>query len=191
MNDPNKKRCRWITATSVVVLVLVIIVAVVVLTRNKEEATRTEQLLNLLADNDISNIDDLRTEGTPQNEAAIWIAKHDKFGLPIGMMYDALVDRYTLAVLYFALGGDEKWPQSLIFLSGDKHVCEWWEYLEDSSQNINVATMAKFSSSVEVLRDELGIGGVIGCIDIDGDLVPTGISLRKYSFDRPPPYRTT
>jgi hypothetical protein len=121
-------------------------------------------VVTLLADAGIANIEDLRVAGSPQNLAAIWIADQDKVVLPLSLN-NSFLDRYVLSVLYFALGGKKAWPTSLHFLS-DKHVCDWWQFVEGSPDPAK--------------GQKLPITGVFGCIDVKGELVPTGISLRKY-----------
>jgi hypothetical protein len=60
-------------------------------------------------------------EGSPQFKASRWIADEDTFHLPTS---DAsFVERYALAVIYFAMDGP-KWPTNLGFLS-PKRTCDW------------------------------------------------------------------
>ena len=82
---------------------------------------------------DISNLGDLENNDKPQYKAALWIADQDKIndgdGLPLPddpVNYDAsygFVQRYILAVMYFALDGP-KWGNQVNFLS-EKSVCDW------------------------------------------------------------------
>jgi Leucine-rich repeat (LRR) protein len=65
-----------------------------------------------------------QSPGTPQWEAIEWIADFDSVKLPID---DSLnfKQRYVLAVLYFALGG-ENWTYKLEFLDRE-NVCDWYQ----------------------------------------------------------------
>jgi Leucine-rich repeat (LRR) protein len=56
------------------------------------------------------NWDDLRTRGTPQNAAMFWMALEDTYSKREGwdVKSDRYLQRFVLAVIYFALNGD-KW----------------------------------------------------------------------------------
>jgi Leucine-rich repeat (LRR) protein len=67
---------------------------------------------------------DTQSPGTPQWEAIEWIADFDRLKLPIDDSL-AFKQRYVMAVLYFALGG-ENWKYKLDFLEREK-VCDWYK----------------------------------------------------------------
>jgi len=79
---------------------------------------------------EISSVEDLLTEGTPQFLAARWISNVDQLHYEIPSSdNDApsshrFVQRYVLAVLFFALGG-EGWHEDLEFLSNEDE-CAWY-----------------------------------------------------------------
>jgi hypothetical protein len=56
----------------------------------------------------VDNFDDLRTKGTPQNSAMLWIALEDEYSLDNKWRVpdERFIQRFVLAVLYFALNGD-------------------------------------------------------------------------------------
>lgn len=70
-----------------------------------------------------SDMADLGREGSPQNEAAKWIADQDILHLPTDD--DRFVERYALAVFYFALDGPN-WSYNLGFLTAEDH-CKWFQ----------------------------------------------------------------
>jgi hypothetical protein len=64
----------------------------------------------------------------PENMAATWIAGHDNLAVKIPVStqdvdYTSFLERYALAVFYFALNGPD-WADKISFLDGT-HVCEW------------------------------------------------------------------
>ena len=91
----------------------------------------------------ISEMADMRLEGSPQNRALKWIADDDDYqlALPVGtssadsfggvrQLHDEehstnnpFVERYSLAVFYYALGGP-RWEYQLRFLQPTDH-CDW------------------------------------------------------------------
>ncbi|CAB9518982.1 serine threonine-protein kinase BRI1-like [Seminavis robusta] len=68
-----------------------------------------------------SDVNEMMREGSPQYWASKWIADEDIFHLPVDD--EAFVERYALAVFYFAMNGP-KWPLHLGFLAARK-VCDW------------------------------------------------------------------
>jgi hypothetical protein len=89
-------------------------------------ATRLQILVDrigptLVPDDDTSL---LTNPDTPEFEALNWLANIDSANLPIGATVKRiLVERYTLALLYFSTGGSS-WVNQYNFLSADT-VCDW------------------------------------------------------------------
>jgi Leucine-rich repeat (LRR) protein len=89
-----------------------------------------EAVVDMLASSGVSKLDDLRTEGTPQNLAADWIANVDAlpYVIPNEFLSDPynspFVQRYVLATFYFAMGGPD-WEHNLDFISNE-HECGWY-----------------------------------------------------------------
>jgi hypothetical protein len=139
----------------IALIVLAVVLPAVMLIDDKE---RFDDTVTALSKWRISKIEDLQTIGTPQHKAARWIANRDAMRVPISNTRTFL-DRYVLAVIYYALGGDATWPHDMNFLSNEG-VCMW------SNQRANP------------LGNDLTVG-VHGCKDVDGELVPAGIALGK------------
>ena len=104
--------------------------------------SRLDDVINFLANEGYSKLDLLRTSGTPQNRASTWIADFDPLQLGLdGHNYSDFVSRYSLAVLFFALGGDDSysdstWRDNLNFLSGHP-LCTWLgSVLNDVGENV-------------------------------------------------------
>ena len=96
--------------------------------RSAKRNSRQKQVVNFLSDN-FADRTKLEEKDSPQKRAAQWIADEDemKMPLPATSNYEdayKFVQRYALAVLYFAWQGDEKWIFDYQFLSS-KDECDW------------------------------------------------------------------
>lgn len=90
------------------------------------------QVIQYLLDNRISSSNDISRANSPQSKAIVWIAETDGMNLQVPQYWDAsYVERYVLALIYFATGGDT-WMYQMNWLSG-RDVCEWNGIL----QNLN------------------------------------------------------
>jgi Leucine-rich repeat (LRR) protein len=126
-------RYGWIPL--LLLLLLVVIVVVVVRHRSAttsqpvgEQQRKYNYFVNFLSQSGISSLHHLTTEGTAQHEAVWWLAREDQ-ALPTAVPQDQLSDyrfvqRYVLAVLYFALNGPE-WKDQANFLT-PQHECAWY-----------------------------------------------------------------
>jgi len=61
--------------------------------------------------------------GSPQYLASQWIALEDDYNVPVDNA-DNIIQRYALAVLYFATGGQSNWTSAFEFLQPE-HECAW------------------------------------------------------------------
>ena len=100
-----------------------------VTTEPDPKAIRLQDALDYLTTknvvSDVSTLDP--ASNSPQYQAAVWIAKEDEQHLPIppvGWAEYQFIQRYSLAVLYYAMGGEE-WLWSMDWLSGG-HECNWY-----------------------------------------------------------------
>ena len=73
---------------------------------------------------------------SPQYQASVWISTvdHRRLNIPDAEAVSSIneylfVQRYVLAVLFFATGGLKNWAYSLMFLSGS-HECDWFDLFE-------------------------------------------------------------
>ena len=155
----NKRIC-WATLILVVLLATTITVAKII---TKENTARGTAVLDFLVENEISTSFDLENIESPQYHAAKWIADYDgmKLGIPQYGEHIAFVERYVMAVLFYALDG-QHWKHNLNFLSPN-HICTWYE-------EYTVANDEDTASGV----------GVHGCMKVDDkDLAPFSLYLRK------------
>jgi hypothetical protein len=155
----RKHRRRPITMLISFLVVLVIVLAIILSIMLVDDKERTNEVINFLVQHGISKWDDFQNPATPQYKAAKWIADRDGLRVKVSTKH-AFLDRYVLAVLFYALGGDTTWPDDLNFMADD-HVCTWVKEQENP------------------LGNDLTMMGVHGCQNIDGELVPIGIALGK------------
>ena len=94
-----------------------------------EKQLRRQRVQEYLTSNGISSRRDLESESTPQYLATDWIAHEDELRLEIpeaNSEADSFVQRYVLAVLYYALGGPN-WKMTMDFLI-EKSECSWFDF---------------------------------------------------------------
>eukprot|EP00537_Pseudo-nitzschia_pungens_P003675 CAMPEP_0172356380 /NCGR_PEP_ID=MMETSP1060-20121228/718_1 /TAXON_ID=37318 /ORGANISM="Pseudo-nitzschia pungens, Strain cf. cingulata" /LENGTH=926 /DNA_ID=CAMNT_0013076431 /DNA_START=270 /DNA_END=3050 /DNA_ORIENTATION=+ len=152
---------------------------------------RLAEIVSYLSDADISSTRNLYDASSPQFKAARWMAEEDfeKLPLPNSVSGDSLhqgvvtsttssggaaqtipfnfVQRYVLAVVYFAMGGD-KWDEKYYFASTDRHECSWYKQIlppgtENSRDDRNSDRATKDSTYKElgvVCDRELQVRGI-------------------------------
>jgi hypothetical protein len=100
-----------------------------------DDSTRLSLAMDSLADHGISQRALLEDPSSVQYRAAHWIAVEDleRVHIPVNLDENSFqfVQRYVLAVLYFALNGS-KWNNPLNFVS-DLHECSWYKTIPNDS----------------------------------------------------------
>uniref|UniRef100_A0A7S4IZ13 L domain-like protein n=1 Tax=Odontella aurita TaxID=265563 RepID=A0A7S4IZ13_9STRA len=107
-----------------------------------DDASRLVDARTFLIKRGISHFADLDSMGSPQRLAMEWICTADAMRLPvprIEKLDPKFVQRYSVAVLYYALGGPAKWKTSLNFLKGDSYECGWNESRD--TKNVGLVKM--------------------------------------------------
>eukprot|EP00581_Thalassiosira_minuscula_P020017 CAMPEP_0183714332 /NCGR_PEP_ID=MMETSP0737-20130205/8879_1 /TAXON_ID=385413 /ORGANISM="Thalassiosira miniscula, Strain CCMP1093" /LENGTH=721 /DNA_ID=CAMNT_0025943239 /DNA_START=156 /DNA_END=2321 /DNA_ORIENTATION=- len=111
---------------------------------NQERFQKTLEYLNHYAVSHPSTLTDdggyglLEMYYSPQYSAALWISKYDSYRIPIPSIRSyhswreeyPFLQRYALAVLYFATHGPDFWRLKMFFLNG-RHECGWVNKFED------------------------------------------------------------
>jgi len=112
---------------------------------------------------------------TPQYRAFQWLTEEDAHAVR-STDHRRLVQRYALAVLYFATGGETSWVESFEFLQGD-HECSWSGALlcdHETQTNITGITLQRnglmnhlpaelaFLTSLQLL--DLGSNNLVGTL---------------------------
>jgi len=143
---------------------------------------RLDSTIAFLFDHEISLARALYDESSPQYRAAHWLANQDREQLPVPAYgdsmggdpiesnvnderHDRFVQRYVLAVLYFALGGDQ-WTDQLGFIS-EVHECSWFKAEVEKNGDPLTETYAhgvKCDSNLRVRNLFLPSNGLIGSI---------------------------
>lgn len=113
------------------------------------QGSRYQRTINYLVAVALSSRETLEQDTlSPQYRAANWIANEDQFQLPLpdGLsgvadeladevpIYTRFTERYALAVLYYATGG-ESWKYSMKFMEPIDH-CEWYQDFITTSGSI-------------------------------------------------------
>ena len=93
-----------------------------------DDVERFEQVKILLTQGGITSATEFQQTTSPQYKAAAWIANDDELEMDIPESIDEedsyiFIQRYVMAVFYYALGG-VGWKRDAAFLSGDD-TCEW------------------------------------------------------------------
>jgi hypothetical protein len=92
-----------------------------------DDMERLDQIHIFLLGSGISSESDLKDPSKPQYKAVQWIANEDQSDIPETNDYDtayAFVQRYVMAVFYYALNGPS-WSNQLNFLSTALDTCDW------------------------------------------------------------------
>ncbi len=92
-----------------------------------DDVERFEQVKTLLTDGGITSATEFQQPTSPQYKAAAWISNDDELEMDIPASIDEdsylFVQRYVMAVFYYALGG-ENWINTASFLTGED-TCDW------------------------------------------------------------------
>jgi hypothetical protein len=115
-------------ALALLLVVGVILGVAIPLTTNNTACTNKSLgcLAELLLQNEVADAKALQDESSPQFRALRWLANNDTMVLDLDSATSVVlaVERYVLAVLYFATNG-EGWKDRGDFLSASS-VCEWF-----------------------------------------------------------------
>jgi hypothetical protein len=146
-----KKRSIVAATVGLAVIVIAAVVIAVVVTRSKKQSSAvpptpppstvrptaphqptavTVSLLgvfrSILLNYNVSSGQDLSQSGTAQSEALNWLSKSDKF-LNASSSAESIIDRYVLALIYYADGG-VRWRDPGNFLTS-QIICLWNNYV--------------------------------------------------------------
>jgi hypothetical protein len=144
----SKDKCqrRFFVATLIFVFLMACFLLPLIIIRSKNKNNQDTQLSNRASRSDevmaylemvgVSSMDLMTTKGTPQHEAAVWIADFDKFYMDLPVMevptqvptdfgHNLFVERYVLAVMYYSLGGPT-WSYKMNFLKPIP-ACSWYQ----------------------------------------------------------------
>ena len=133
--------CRMLCVTCIVLILTAFALAVVILVHGSGgdhsvgSSGRMKATVAFLSEKGISDADSLTRSESPQHKAAYWLASKDKLRLDIPEISDReyvqFLQRYVLAVLFYALDGDN-WKDNLRFLGG--HECGWFKPVKEGNE---------------------------------------------------------
>jgi hypothetical protein len=127
----NGKKIYLLVAAVLAVVVITVSAIVIASNKNKNNAPisysptgRAADVIQFLWDNKVSALPTLEDSSYPQHLAAMFVADGDMYQMDLTEENaEKFVERYVLALLYYALGGAD-WNYQLKFLSSRDH-CEW------------------------------------------------------------------
>jgi hypothetical protein len=96
---------------------------------DSETGARLVQVMDIFLDNGISSQENLQNPLSPQYKALSWLVLEDPERVEVSS--DQFIQRYALAVLYFAWDGPD-WSRPLNFLS-NQHECGWYDSIMDEN----------------------------------------------------------
>jgi hypothetical protein len=144
-NEPGKRRrlLRILVIVAVVVFAMAVVAVIFLIRSSRKDSGTTksrESTIDSILEN-LSTIQDLTTEDTPQYRARKWLIHHDTLQLdPLGNATTAdIAQRYSLATFYFSTGGDKHWSNNN-WLNGDECDGEHWDFI-DCNENGEVRAM--------------------------------------------------
>lgn len=153
------RKQKYILGGLLGVLLIIVVSMSAVIAQNNRSAkgnSREKAVVNFLSDN-FADRTALTENDSPQKRAAQWIADEDEMNMdiPASSNYEdayKFVQRYALAVLYFAWGGEDKWIFNYQFLSS-KDECEWnYKYqTEDSDEEFELGVKCNKDKEVDYM----------------------------------------
>jgi len=149
----RRRRLGYFACIAISLVVIFTTFGVLMQKHVDEHDGRAREVYDFLTSNDVSAVDDLAKSGSPQYRAAHWIANYDVERVDIPFRDEdprRFIQRYSLAVLYYALEG-EKWASQLDFLASD-HECSWNEEIPDENKEVYAVGV---SCNAELLVDSL------------------------------------
>lgn len=121
----RNKKYIIIGGIATLIVVIVIVVAVVASGDSDESSSRESSLTNIIST--VSTDEAFSDEGTPQFKAKEWLINVDSLKLtPSETVSDQrILQRYALAVFYYATGGPDSWEANS-WLTGDECSGQYW-----------------------------------------------------------------
>jgi len=127
---PMNPKLRRIFLNGFIVTTVLAIGAIIVLVltlrpKPKPISPRSKAIQQMVAQ--LSSPEDIGVLGSPQNRSADWLLGDKNAGFDPEQNKSRMVQRYTLAVLYYSTEGD-KWTEQGDFLSLE-HECDWHPFI--------------------------------------------------------------
>jgi hypothetical protein len=145
-NETRSRTRLWyiLGGVSVLVLAAVVVVAVLVLVGSNDQMTPQQQKLSEIAKS-ISSKKDLQNSASPQNMAYNWLIHKDTFyNNARTITRELAVQRYVLAVFYYATMGDKNWGTASNWLQGNECLDNWLGVSCNDQGSIRTLEFGKF-----------------------------------------------
>ena len=130
-NHRGNRRRLWLYIllgfVTVLVVAAMVVVAVVVAAGGGSDAPLTpqQQQLSEIAKS-VSRQKDLQNSASPQNMAYHWLIHQDEFANDSSLPKELIVQRYVLAVFYYATMGHQNWETASNWLEGSECLDNWF-----------------------------------------------------------------
>ena len=125
----NRRRKQWwyiLAFVSVLVVAAIVVVAVLVVGGSGGQLTPQQQQLSEIAKS-VSSQKDLQNSASPQFMAYNWLLDEDTFHNDVDSMpRELVVQRYVLAVFYYATMGHQNWVATTNWLQGSECLDNWF-----------------------------------------------------------------
>jgi hypothetical protein len=129
--------------------------------QNQAEETRYQQVIDYLVHVGVTSRAILEGDfESPQYKAANWIANVDEYQIPLPTelgvdtpLHTRFTERYALAAIYYALGGDA-WRFSMKFMEPTDH-CEWYQDFVTRTGNVLRLGVSECKALGSGLEDKL------------------------------------
>jgi Leucine rich repeat len=128
---------------------------------NTLDLQREKDMATFLVNMGWANLAAMSNHASPQYMAAQWLAHYDTMKMPIRLDIE-LMNRYVLATLYFASGGNN-WNYKLKFLSGSR-VCNWNDQFKagaDVKVNVGVSCRNGDDAIHEIFLPNMNLKGTL------------------------------
>ena len=149
----RRKQLWYILAfVSVLVVAAIVVVAVLVAGGSGGQLTPEQQKLSEIAKS-VSSQKDLQNSASPQYMAYNWLLDEDTFYNDVDSMpRELVVQRYVLAVFYYATMGHQNWVATTNWLQGSECLDNWFGISCNDQGNVRTLKFGK--SSRQDLADE-------------------------------------
>ena len=147
-NRQRKQLWYILGFVSVLVVAAIVVVAVLVAGGSGGQLTPQQQQLSEIAKS-VSNQKDLQNSASPQYLAYNWLIDEDTFFHDADSMpRDLVVQRYVLAVFYYATMGHQNWVNTTNWLQGSECFGNWFGISCNDQGNVRTLKFGKSSQQI-------------------------------------------
>lgn len=156
---------RYPVALFAIILFVILLISLTILLAGGKEGPiypSFETVINYLIKFQVSSAEALMTHGTPENQAARWMAHIDPAQLYVPRSWDyAYTTRYVLALLYYTTNGSN-WTDNVGFLS-KASICDWNDSNSGTSTKPIPTSIKGLTCDINKEAGSLYLGRLILC----------------------------